>query len=328
MKIHQMLSGDVADRFDLATYVVGHVGADPVYLGEPDKCRFCDAEDKGRFKKIAHTFPEALGNKWVFSRDECDECNSRFGSYDDALAKAVGPLLTIGGTSGKNGVRQTGRTAAGHLIRRERGKRGRIHIQQTVDDLISAVRLDPVKQRFRTDFKVPKETFVPRLAYKALVKMGVALLPTNELHHYRQLIDWLKTPKDQEPFHLLPVGMSFGSVGNAPPNAIGALLRRRNPHDTVPHMVFIFCAGSVCVQIDLMSDQLEEHLPPTPIDTLNIGWQTVLADDDGNDRITITYGEPTYLNWASLEPTLSPVESLEFDVCLRTQSVAITPRLR
>ena len=43
-------------------------------------------------------------------RDECDDCNAKSSVYEDALTKAVGPSLTLGGTKGKRGVRQTDRS--------------------------------------------------------------------------------------------------------------------------------------------------------------------------------------------------------------------------
>ena len=52
------------------------------------------------------------------SRDECDACNARFGAFDDALAKSLGAVLTLGGTPGKGDkVRQTGRTGDPASIR-------------------------------------------------------------------------------------------------------------------------------------------------------------------------------------------------------------------
>ena len=81
-----------------------------IIIGGGTVCRFCGNDDRRKFRTKAHTFPEALGNKWVFSDDECDDYNARFSVYEDALIKAVGPLLTLGGTRGKRGVRQTGRS--------------------------------------------------------------------------------------------------------------------------------------------------------------------------------------------------------------------------
>lgn len=72
-------------RYRLLTEVKGAIGRPRVLLGEKGFCRFCGASDPSVFRKDSHTFPEALGNKWVISRDECDTCNTKiFSRYDDA----------------------------------------------------------------------------------------------------------------------------------------------------------------------------------------------------------------------------------------------------
>lgn len=52
------------------------------YLGNPKHktCRFCGKnETEVGFKKIAHAFPESVGNKSLATYYECDECNQFFG---------------------------------------------------------------------------------------------------------------------------------------------------------------------------------------------------------------------------------------------------------
>ena len=48
-----------------------------------------------------------------------------------------------------------------------------------------------------------------------------------------RLANWLRTPDDREDFPVLEVALSFASVGNAPPYAYGALLRRAVATDVV-----------------------------------------------------------------------------------------------
>lgn len=44
------------------------------------KCRFCGKGEKEvRFDKIAHVFPEAIGNHVLASNYKCDACNEYFG---------------------------------------------------------------------------------------------------------------------------------------------------------------------------------------------------------------------------------------------------------
>lgn len=106
------------------------------FLGGRQRSRFFGTTDQSSFgsKRNAHTYPEALGSRTLFSLDECKACNQRFSIYEDALCKAVGPYLTLGGIEGKRGVRQTGRSAGSSYIKhsfvvrelraRHRGRRG------------------------------------------------------------------------------------------------------------------------------------------------------------------------------------------------------------
>ena len=84
------------------------------FLGERTRCRYCGASGPGVFGKRsnAHTLPAALGNRTLFSLDECRACNDKFSLYEDALCKAVGPFLTLGGVRGRSGVRKTGKTGS------------------------------------------------------------------------------------------------------------------------------------------------------------------------------------------------------------------------
>ncbi len=54
-------------------------------IGEQDKskrvCRFCNnTRTNISFNNIAHAISESLGNKKIILNEECDECNSEFGS--------------------------------------------------------------------------------------------------------------------------------------------------------------------------------------------------------------------------------------------------------
>lgn len=309
--------------------VKGSVGGRNVLSGRAGRCRYCGERNPARFRMVAHAFPEALGNKWVISRDECDRCNQVFSKYDDAIAKAVSPFLTLGGVKGKsNKVRQTGRSEGEPVISRRGGADG-----QGIN--MFANNADPAQHVFATaegmlrmNMPVADVPFKPRRAYKALVKMGVALLPDEELSHYTKLCAWLLDADDKVDFPNLNVGMSFASVGNAPPIAVGTLLRRTSPTDVVPHILFIFSAGSICLQIDLMSNHLEDHLPPVPVGSINIEWSNVIYDPDGPATIAFRYGKPVHLNWSSVESEPQPVKAIVLDFNPQTSAGSLTPIFR
>jgi hypothetical protein len=134
--------------------------------------------------------------------------------------------------------------------------------------------------------------------------------------------------QDTEDFPVLEVGISFASIGNAPPIAAGQLLRRINSTDFVPHILFIFSAGSVCLQLDLMSDHMEDHLPPVPRGTIKINYSNVVGDEAGNPALRFEYGPPTHLNWSSLLPTPQPIQAMIFDFNPRTTEARFTPVFR
>ncbi|MEJ7597549.1 MAG: hypothetical protein WKG01_06530 [Kofleriaceae bacterium] len=158
-------------------------------------------------------------------------------------------------------------------------------------------------------FPIATESFRPRHAYKALSKMGFSLLPAEEVTNYEQLRAWLLEPDDTIDFPVLEVALSFAMVGNSPEFVSGTLLRRTAPNDIVPHILFVFTAGSVCLQIDLRSDHREDHIPCSEVGAIKLRWRTGVRSTDGADSIDWEYSEPTYFNWSSTNNEPQPIES-------------------
>jgi hypothetical protein len=170
--------------------------------------------------------------------------------------------------------------------------------------------------------------FKPRHAYKALSKMAFALLPDEELPKYRKLKAWLADTEDDLEFPTLEVAMSFASVGRSIPLVSGSLLRRVDPKGLHPYILFIFCAGSVCFQIDLLSDHMEDHIPPVPFGSINIRFAAVLGDSEENASAKIQYVDPVHLNWSQLEPVPQPIKELVVDFDPATTIGSFTPIFR
>jgi hypothetical protein len=316
-------------RYTLLAQAKGSVGGGPVFVGSKGRCRYCRQTNRNRFRTTAHAFTEGLGNKWIVSRDECDDCNQLFSRYDDALTKAVSPFLTLGGVKGKsNKVRQTGRTGGDAVISRYDTTTGLgLSFAATNADFAEhmAVGADGV---IRLKIPVADVRFKPRCAYKALVKMGFALLPEEELPNYEKLRLWLLDADDTIDFPQLEVGLSFASIGNAPPLAVGTLLRRAVPADKIPHIVFGLSIGSICFQIDLMSDHLEDHILATPTGSVRIEWTNIVGDPQSSRTLEFRYGKQMFLNWASSLNEAQPVKEMHVDFNPGTASGSITPIFR
>ncbi|MFN4275751.1 MAG: hypothetical protein ACK4FJ_05585 [Ferrovibrio sp.] len=158
--------------------------------------------------------------------------------------------------------------------------------------------------------------------------MGYALLPESEISNYTLLRQWLITPDDDVDFPVLPVGLALSTLGNAPALVSGTLLRRKYPLDLVPHILFLFCAGSVCFQIDLKSDHMEDHVPPMLVDDIAVNFRAVLGGPDGFSDIEIEYGAPRFFNWSSKLPEPQPIEALSLRLNTQTSAGQFSPIFR
>jgi hypothetical protein len=78
------------------------------YLGDRNNrcCRFCGKRfPEVTFRTEAHAIPELLGNKGLFTYDECDACNELFGSgIENDFGNWSKPMRTLNRIRGKTGV--------------------------------------------------------------------------------------------------------------------------------------------------------------------------------------------------------------------------------
>lgn len=294
------------------------------FLGERTRCRYCGANGPGIFGKRtnAHALPAALGNRTLFSLDECKACNKKFSIYEDAICKAVGPFLTLGGVRGRSGVRKTGRTGSKSSIRHNvlQGKR-----QLSIASEGDANKLVGVNQAtgmLRLTMPVEGGMFVPRYAYKALTKIGLSMLPNDELARFQKAIASLQDQEADPHRGPLQVGFSYAYVGNAPPALAGTLLRRSDVSAPTPYMIFLLMAGSVCFQIWLRSDDLDAHVPN--VDKLGVRFTAQLPQPEGG-YFPITYGDPLQFDWSDLTPELQPFSAFVLSFNPQSTKGSITP---
>lgn len=312
-------------QYELLEQIKGSVGEELRYVGSEGACRFCGQSGESRFRKIAHTFPEALGNRWVVSRDECDSCNDAFSVYESALVAAMSSVLTLGGVRGKTSrTRQTGRSAGARVL-----SHSVIDGQRSLAVICNDLGLDGIEPQwtpgglFRMKLPVAATPFRPRFAYKAIVKMGLSLLPDEELANYQRLRAWILDAGERSLFPSLDVALSFASIGNSPELVCGTLLRRVNRSAPIPRILFIFCAGSVCFQVALMSDRLDGH----SVGRSNLRWQSVVLGEEGQSLV-FDYGDPVHRDWSSHDSEPQPIDFFWLEFNPTTCEASLTPVFR
>lgn len=293
--------------------VIQRVGASEfdthIILGKKGRRRYCGTSSAGSFRATAHLFPEFLGNKRIVSADECDKCNQLFKQYDSALAHYLKPYLTLGNVRGKRGVPVT----KGDGIRIQGGSGTAIEVE---NEACEYPWFDPLNREILTTIPMPQVRFRPRFAFKSLTKMGLGLLPEDEIQNFQKLVGWIQEPLDQLDFPVLEVALSYAHIMRPIPIVCGFLLRRTNPCDELPYMLFILQAGAICAQIQLMPDVLDDHIDFLPMGTVNINARFVLHGGENDPPITITYTNKQIENWYSQEPVQTALRPISLNIKL------------
>lgn len=149
-------------------------------LGDEFKCRFCGTSDRSLFKLYnAHTFPKATGNKWLFSKYECKNCNKFFSVYESELANHGLLMASLYGINGKKYKKD------GISLKRTNDKIG---IQINKDLLKGSpqqslvLSLDFQKNEEKAELTVSEFPYIPLYLYKTLAKIAYSIMPDKEIN--------------------------------------------------------------------------------------------------------------------------------------------------
>ena len=154
---------------------------------ENQVCRFCrKSKPEVSFRSDAHAIPESLGNKSLFANYECDRCNQFFGrGIENDFGTWSNIKRTLAGISGKNGVP----TVKG--VGREPGWR-----VENESDHIKIKRYgnapDYVLEKNRFQFEVKQGAYTPVAVLKTFVRIGLTLMPVEELPNFSEALDWIQ----------------------------------------------------------------------------------------------------------------------------------------
>lgn len=204
------------------------------------KCRFCNKKSgEVTFKKIAHLVPEALGNKRMRSDFECDQCNEHFGIYEDQFCKFLGISRTIGRVKGKNGIPKYKSPDHKLIIRPGDmpvpNKNAGVIIESNVEKNEHFI-FDQANSKFI--IRAPRQPYTPFQVYKAILKIGLSLIPDEATIDYDDafhlLLGKAKEMKEN-PFYRVNL---YVHPGPSYPSPLVLLLKKKSPNMNVPTHIF------------------------------------------------------------------------------------------
>lgn len=217
-------------------------------------CRFCGRkEPEVRFRKDAHAISEMLGNKSIFSAYECDTCNGDFGKgIEQDLGNWSKPMRTMARIRGKSGV---------PTLKRGGNTGWRIECDGRNLD-IKDYEAEPVHVLDEGNksvlFNLKRDPYTPVGVLKAFIKMGLTLLPDEEMPNFRHALAWIKDKDHSRKFaNDLPIFYSF-QPGPMPNDLIVAIvLRRKVGVEGLPYAFFVLGYGNEVYQFVLPSEKDE-----------------------------------------------------------------------
>jgi hypothetical protein len=226
-----------------------------VFLGSKAnrQCRFCGYKEPDvTFRTDAHAIPEALGNKTLLSYYECDVCNGLFGrGIENDFGNWSKPMRTLARINGKKGF-PTIKQGPGGRFRIE-VSRSELHITDYEDNPDVVVN----DEKKELTFRLRRDNYIPAAVLKALVKMGLTILPDDEIENFRDALIWIRETDHAAlpPPYNGPVVHTF-APGPLRSNFIVLIVFRRK-HDglKVPYASFVLMYANEAIQVHLPSPE-------------------------------------------------------------------------
>jgi hypothetical protein len=210
-------------------------------------CRFCgQGTPTVKFKNDAHAVPNLLGNKSLFTMNECDECNRSLGQkYEDHLGKWSNLMRAVRQVPGKKNKKPSFQSKDGKLRidSTDSGLKIRVPSPQTVADLF----VNGIPELIELTGDTSSQPYVPIRAAMALVKAACSICPTEDLEQCRNAIDWLMERK-RFLFSRFPVLVAF-TPGPINEKASEVFLLRRKGCGAEPYLWCVIQFSNFRLQI-------------------------------------------------------------------------------
>ena len=227
---------------------IAELCSEKIIINDPvKKCRFCDkSEPEVSFKRIAHAIPELIGNKKIFTNNECDSCNEKFSLLlEDSLGKYLGMWRTLMQIKGKTGIVSY---KAPDGISRIDFKKSGLELHSYIDNQIIEIN----EEEKTITIKGYRQPYTPIAVYKCFVKMVLSVIPYNLLGFFDDTKRWLlEDSHEKAKGDIRPILTISSSVpGNKPFGELMIIvMRRKDDIIKLPFMQMAIFFGNMGFQI-------------------------------------------------------------------------------
>lgn len=218
-------------------------------------CRFCDRkEPEVKFGDECHALANLIGNRRLFSGDECETCNRFFGkTIEDHFGKWSLPYRTISCVRGKEGFPSMARPGW-----RIESSEGGFEVKMFTNHQIAQI-----DEETKTIYlPLPRDAYIPIMVYKAFVRMAIAMLPRERVSDFQHLLTWLQVEdpivrlSSQIADVLLAEHLSFPAR-----NSVAAILfQRKTPNKDLPYLEFVLAFSNYAFQCMIPGPEGTENL--------------------------------------------------------------------
>lgn len=219
------------------------------FLGEKNKyCRFCNKSYPDvTFKNDAHAIPQFMGNRFLLSNYECDDCNELFSrTLENEMGNFMKILHTSYGVKGQKKIPTYKRNG----VRFET-----IGTEVNIEGNFTYEYINPQK----LSITLPTDEFIPIAIYKCLTKIALSIIPEKEILHLRKVFEWIREDhsinhqlESQELFVIFSKIMSEKLFPN-----ISAVLFKSKKNTYIPKFVFRISYSKFSFQISIPFYELD-----------------------------------------------------------------------
>jgi hypothetical protein len=213
-------------------------------------CRFCGKSyPEVEFTSKAHLIPELIGNKKLISDFECDNCNSKFGTYENDFANYLGFFRTMAVITGKRGIPKF--KSRGNEIEIEQAFKNAIDIKLNELNIENKLLYNEREGILRIIAK--GNPYTPINVFRCLLKSAISIVATEELKHLNSTIKFLLDDNyipDPSNDFIFEIHQYFipGNF-NTPPFVIYYKKRINFIGYAAPSLIFIFYIKNIILQM-------------------------------------------------------------------------------